>query len=259
MHAHNHTFRNTMLAALVVMASSAAIVQADWNIGDPYKMHYPQLPDMNGTDVAFTDGMLADDWLCTESGPVSDIHLWVSWKDDRIGQIQGIGVSIWSDEPASPTGAFSHPKDLLWQGTFGPGGPTQPGFTVRHWGDGLQGWLYPPTAYTPANHFGVWQVNIDPILDPFIQVQGTIYWLGVQMFVAPGDTGLPQPEVGWKTSRDHFNDDAVFAFVPGQWQELFEPPIFQESADLAFVITPEPTTLVLLGLGGLAALRRRGA
>ena len=79
---------------------------------------------------------------------------------------------------------------------------------------------------------------------------------------------------GWKTSgAQQFEDDAVWTDVPG----LFEPPFFQsppnvvptggwnplispftgESLDLSFVIVPEPVTMLLLGIGSVALIRRR--
>ena len=66
----------------VLFASCTAL--ADWNVGDPYKMHFPQLPDPGGWDVAFSDWVpqLADDWQCTETGPVDDVHIWYSWEGD---------------------------------------------------------------------------------------------------------------------------------------------------------------------------------
>ena len=76
-------------------------------------------------------------------------------------------------------------------------------------------------------------------------------------------------ELGWKTSPEHWNDDAVWAdyddsgIVP-VWHELRYPdghPRYGESMDLAFVITvPEPGTLVLLAtvcVGLLFVWRRR--
>ena len=46
---------------------------ADWAPGDGHKMHFPQLPDPEGLDVNFTTPkFLADDWLCTGTGPVED-------------------------------------------------------------------------------------------------------------------------------------------------------------------------------------------
>src|SRR5262245_12758426 len=77
------------------VASPAPVVRADWNQGDPFKMHYPQLPELTSTglDVLATaqgpgsaspSKILADDWLCTFTGPVSDIHIWGSWLNDRL-------------------------------------------------------------------------------------------------------------------------------------------------------------------------------
>jgi hypothetical protein len=65
----------------------------------------------------------------------------------------------------------------------------------------------------------------------------------------------------------HWNDDAVMG-IPNptggpdtSWLELTypysTPPWLGESVDFAFVVTPEPGTVVLLGLGGLSVLRRR--
>ena len=80
--------------------------------------------------------------------------------------------------------------------------------------------------------------------------------------------GYQGPRIGWKTTLQdlEFNDDAVFAEDPaggvGNWQELWEyGDIGGRSLDMAFVITPEPGTLVMLfGAGLIAALtllRRR--
>ncbi len=70
-------------------------------------MHYPQLPDPGGWDVVFST-WLADDWQCTETGPVSDIHFWVSWKNDFPGAINRVSVKIYSNDPCGP-GGYSDP------------------------------------------------------------------------------------------------------------------------------------------------------
>ncbi len=62
--------------------------QCGWQSGDPHKMHFPQLPDVEGWDVDVTyANILADDWKCSETGPVEDIHFWYSWLGDKIGII----------------------------------------------------------------------------------------------------------------------------------------------------------------------------
>jgi hypothetical protein len=239
------------VVGVIAVCIIAAPTRADWNLGDPYKMHYPQLPDPQGWDVNATfPKVLADDWKCTETGPVGDIHFWGSWRHDQQYPIQSIHVSIHSDVPADPAIGYSHPGDLLWQRDFFPGQ-----WTERRWGTGDQGWLDPNTgeAVRP-DHFGIWQYNIVDIPDPFTQKRGTIYWLDISVKLPAGVA----PWWGWKTSLQHFNDDAVWSdFVSPTvpWRELRDP-FTGQSLDLAFVITPEPASLALLGLGGLTMLRR---
>jgi len=242
--------------AAVMVASGA---RTDWDPGGPSKMHYPQLPDPQGWDVAFTtwvEGVeipvqLADDWKCAATGPVSDIHFWVSWEGDRVGAIAGVWTGIYSNVPVGPQG-YSEPGELLWENHFQPGQ-----FLVRQYDEGPQGWYEPlEPDVVPDDHMLIFQVNIDRVPDPFIQREGEIYWLALQIPALNG-------EVGWKTSLDHWNDDAVIRLAvpnggPEPWHELHDP-VTGESLDLAFVITPEPATLALMGLGAaaLAARRRR--
>lgn len=78
-------------SALACVALLAAPAIADWHPGDGHKMHFPQLPDENGWDVNASGGIcLADDWMCSETGPVSDIHFWGSWKHGLEGRIANI-------------------------------------------------------------------------------------------------------------------------------------------------------------------------
>ncbi|MCP4902422.1 MAG: PEP-CTERM sorting domain-containing protein, partial [bacterium] len=63
---------------------------------------------------------------------------------------------------------------------------------------------------------------------------------------------------GWKTSQDHWNDNAVWEVSNGVYAPLSDPLAQPPTPlDMAFVITPEPTTLGLLALGGLVVLKRR--
>lgn len=211
----------------------------DWNPGDDYKMHFPQLPDPFGWDVdaTYVEGVfpyncLADDWMCSESGPVSDIHFWGSWFNDIIGTIIAFNVAIATDIPVDPPSIlYSRPGITLWERTFYPG----EWIVAGPW-EGPQGWYDRGEGfYLPDNHVLYWQYNIEHIEDPFIQEAGTIYWLSISAIILPDP---PQPRWGWKSSLNHWNDDAVHGYwYELDWVELYEPPLFETSLDLAFVIT----------------------
>lgn len=94
--------------------------------------------------------------------------------------------------------------------------------------------------------------------EAFWQEEGTIYWL--EFAVQTPHEGQTTSKLGWKESADHWNDDAVYRDpFTEDWYELFDP-VTGTSMDLAFVITPEPSSLVLLMImfAGLTFIRRRG-
>ena len=43
--------------SIAVMLLAGTNVLADWEPGDPHKMHFPQLPNPMGCDVSFKDGL----------------------------------------------------------------------------------------------------------------------------------------------------------------------------------------------------------
>ncbi len=264
--------RAFVLAAVLVLVLSV-VASADWDEGEPYKwVQYPDL-EPTGIDVNATfPYVLADDFLCTQTGPITDIHIWGSWLNDYLpyGNPSDVlfTLSIHSDIPAeaSPTG-YSMPGELLWLMDF-----DQDMFQVRVWADGLQeGWLDPPEMYNPWGDTVCWQYNF--IIDETVafRQEGSeenpiVYWVDVQ--ARPAD---PDAYFGWKTSIDHWNDDAVWGEgeEPNifEWWELRYPgehPWYPESIDLAFVITgegggpetfdcgdaPDPTYPTLLANGG---------
>jgi hypothetical protein len=250
--------KQTKLIAAVLAAAAFLIApaRADWNPGDSYKMHFPQLPNPVGWDVAVgtvsppPPAAVADDWQCTETGPVSDIHIWFSMRGDAQPNPSLMAFTIWSDIPQAGSN-FSHPGTLLWNQVFSP-----TDYTIRPYGSGDQGYYDPNNGIVlPNDHFTTWQLNLSITNNAFVQQQGDIYWLGVNFQPTWGD-------VGWKTSLDHFNDDAVWWDFAGQsWRDLRDPLIGQ-SMDMAFVITtvPEPGSVALLlvgaGIFGLRRLRR---
>jgi hypothetical protein len=245
----------SLLLAALLPALCGLTARGDWDVGDPFKMHYPQLPDPNGWDIFFLGESfeVADDWLCTATGPVEDLHFWYSARGDNYLGITSVTASIYSNNPQGP-GGFSIPAELLWSRTF-----LQGQFVERLVGTGTQGFAEPvngPGGWVLNDHNNYYQLNITEIDQPFVQEQGTIYWLGLWV-TAPQST-----ELGWKTSLDKFEDDAVFRDPTGAWIELVDPVTLQ-SLDMAFVITPEPTGLasmvVAAASGGFLYRRRRRA
>ncbi|MCK4460883.1 MAG: hypothetical protein KAW46_03715, partial [candidate division Zixibacteria bacterium] len=175
-----------------------------WEPGDGHKMHFPQLPDENGWDVnGSLPIILADDWICSETGPVKDIHWWGSWKDGFEGQISGFALSIHRDIPADPPQIpWSRPGEIIWQKVVTDFNPQQINpFT-------LEGWYDPLTQLVlPDNHSQYFQYNVYlGEEDWFMQDSGTIYWLNISAGPIDAVEGL----WGWKTSIEHFNDDGVW-------------------------------------------------
>src|SRR5262245_49515491 len=98
----------SLIDGTAAVVAGTAVARADWSPGDPFKMHYPQLPDPNGIDIkASYPKILADDWRCTETGPVSDIHIWGSWFNDLKFTGAYIHASIHLDVPAGPNNPYS--------------------------------------------------------------------------------------------------------------------------------------------------------
>ena len=225
----------TLLMALVFLGGLFPVaVTADWDEGEPHKMHWPQLPDPMGWDVnATAPQSLGDDWQCAETGWVKDIHFWGSWMNDIVGTIQSFTLSIYTNDPGVPGQSPSKPNQLLWRTVV-----TQ--FVVREMAPSPQGWFDPIEPYfIPDNHVRYFQYNIDLPQDKwFYQVQDTIYWLVVSANVVE-----PEPRWGWKSTMPdlQFLDDAVWSNAQSPWQEMHTPPNYEVSLDLAFVITGEPS------------------
>ncbi len=225
---------------------------ADWDPGDPAK--WVQMPDPTGYDVNFTnysapiDTLLADDWECSVTNYVDSIHIWISFREDNVPDdptgyfgIEYVHLSIHTDIPAGVQGPFSLPGELLWQKDIYP-----PNFTVRWYDIGEQGWYDPfqlPHLIIEGDHFNYFQINICAGPDAFLQ-EGTpeipiIYWLDAGIKIKDEYQEM-NVEIGWKTSLDHWNDDAVYwDFVLPGWFPLPDPglhPPYENQLDLAFVL-----------------------
>ncbi|MFW6155092.1 MAG: PEP-CTERM sorting domain-containing protein [Planctomycetota bacterium] len=279
-----HTAGRMLIVMAVLGLVSPAL--ADWDPGDPHKMHRAQLPDLEvGLDVL--DGLmmpsgttpryakfLADDFRCSQTGPITDLHIWGSWLGDNHPMIdipKTFGVAIFSNVPAdqSPT-SYSRPGERLWSARLQP--------TERLYADADEAFFDPNLNEIIGDDTRALQYNFDiPADEAFVQNEGRIYWLGATLLgdfngdrlVDSTDEAI-WPDLapfayGWKTSKDHFQDDAVWTEIdpygphaPAQpeWNRLIDPRT-GEGLDLSFVITPEPTTLSLMGLAGLMLIRRK--
>jgi hypothetical protein len=279
----------TLIVLLGVVMFPGVPAQADWDPGKPAK--YVQLPDLSINPTGAVTGMdinatwrlgtavppqpsfpfvkvLADDFPCTTTGPITDIHVWGSWLEDRFNPNTTFHLSIHADVPAGPNNPYSHPGEVLWKQDFSPNS-----YRSRIYATAQELFFDPNELGIMGRDTQVWQYNFAiPAAAAFVQ-QGTatrpmVYWLDVQAVV-------PGPEVfGWKTAdpnlSPHFGDDAVFADsnlplsmggvligpapAPVFWRDMLYPaghPYAGKSIDQAFVITtiPEPGTLVLLDCG----------
>ncbi|MFH1501934.1 MAG: FlgD immunoglobulin-like domain containing protein [Candidatus Eisenbacteria bacterium] len=240
--------KTSSILVVTVILAIAVTASAHWDESMPAK--WVQFPDLapTGMDVNCTEAdpnyILADDFLCTETGRITDIHIWGSWFHDQYpdgdpGWVY-FTLSLHEDIPdtLSPTG-YSMPGNVLWVRSF-----DAHEFQLQPWATDLQeGWFNPPQDYDPFGDTVCWQYNFAiPETAAFLQ-QGTeekpkVYWLDVQAY-------SPDPYCwfGWKTSLDHWNDDGVYGYGVepyfGPWYELIYPLGHQmelESIDLAFVI-----------------------
>jgi len=222
-----------LVCTLLIAAGTIAV--ADWDPEDGHKMHWPQTPDPNGWDVYCTAGLtqwpwivLADDWECPESGWIKDIHIWGSWYNDFVGEIDHFVIGIANNIPGPP---YSKPGDTLIE------------WEIYDWVErgpfnGNQGWYWCfEPWWEPDNHQLYWQYNF--FLDEedwFWQEAGTIYWLFVSAVVK--EEPAEQPLWGWKSTTEdlHFMDDGVWAI----WYDLYWIPLEYPTGmtmDLAFVVT----------------------
>jgi len=229
---------------------------------------WEQTPDLGetGIDVNASDPyILADDFLCEAPGRLTRIDIWGSWLGDYIPfNADPLAVdfmlSIHEDIPASesPTG-YSMPGEVLWYQLI-PAGM----FTAEVYQGGImEGWMDPPDLYQFPADWTCWKYSFDLFPEEAFHQVGTpdsavVYWLDVKAI--PHDV---EALFGWKTTLDHWNDDAVWGEgmepYPGPWGELRYPPghaMQGQSIDLAFRIGMDYGTDVPSGGGVKVGLRQ---
>lgn len=245
---------------------------------DPQYVKWSQLPDMtaNGYDFSsetLVPSLVADDFLCDDIRPITDIHWWGSYYTSQpydmnsdhhtdpsfaVGTapvmpnvVSGFVITFYSDIPAGidPNMPYSHPGQVLCSSFVG----------MSQVATNLQGVIDRNSDGIIGNDGdeAVWQYNV--LLDnPFEQIPGTIYWISIQAVNNIGNS----IQWGWHESFEHWNDTAVQQGPAALWGLPYSVDWANlEVKDMAFELSiPEPATMALLG-GGLAIMgfsRKRG-
>jgi hypothetical protein len=212
---------------------------------DTVVIMYEQKPDPGGWDVNATESIiLADDFPCVMTGLIVGITLWGSWKENQVGVITNIHLSIHEDIPDPDGGGplYSKPGAELWSYDTLPN-------STNEQTNSLQSWLDPHVPDWNLDDHNRWfsyDITI-PDVDAFYQELGNIYWLDVQVTTIDGIWG-------WKTTKTHWNDDAVWGYWDGgnpdliEWHELRDPET-NESLNTAFGVftkeLPGPPTVTV--------------
>lgn len=216
----------------------------DWHEGDAFKMHWAQVPDKlkTGLDVDMYWTSLADDFRCTQNGPITQVHFWGSFQNDDLPQYSvdslAFVVNIYSNVVADTQTPWSRPGTLLWTCEI-------PAYSYDFHdvsGSVKKGWFDPVSlSYVPENEKRLFQYDIcfDETSDKlFVQKAGTIYWLEIQL---KHDENADYA-FGWATTKKQlqFNDKAVWHHPKYGWLAMTYPDGHDDEGkplDLAFVIT----------------------
>ena len=258
---------------LVVAAAFGGVASATLPPGTPLKWSQPPVPadpavpnvywGWDEPSVYTGPPRVADDWLCQTNVPVTDIHWWGSYVGwDGSGSRPLAPVAFWfgiyTDVPAVPGLAPSHPGDLVWQ------------YTSANYAEDFVGYDQDPRGSPIIDHTFQYTVYL-PQPEWFYQPPTSqVWWLSIAAVYPTGAT--PTNIWGWKTRPHYYGDDAVRLigqYLPGQepgasWQPIEYPT--GTSWDMAFELStvPEPGSLLALGSGlagllGCGLLRRRRA
>lgn len=160
--------------------------------------------------------ILADDFLCETSGPITGIDIWGSWFSDILPVDDATNVqftlSIHADIPAgSGATPYSRPGAVLWSERFAPGE-----FSVTKPPADVQSFYHPGNRWNFSNnHESVYRYRFDIGGDTAFRQTGTeqqpvVYWLSVQAYIIH-EQGYQPTRWGWKTSTEEWNDVAVYA------------------------------------------------
>jgi uncharacterized repeat protein (TIGR01451 family) len=216
----------------------------------PPGIKWLQKPDLTseGMDVLaraeWSKGtILGDDFLCTATGDVTMVRVWGSWANDLVDPNAQFLLGFCGDIPATEDN-FSRPEfsNVYYENFFGPAATGQavvPGqYRAQLYSYSDELFFNHGVSSDPWRDNQVWQYDFYLGQDNFTQTAGTVYWLCLSSFDMITDHDC---YFGWKTSTDHWNDDAVaidFSGGPGASESELRYPPYSEyagsSIDLAF-------------------------
>ncbi len=229
---------------LAVVCCSMAFAQGQIDKDFYYKV--TQMPDMtqSGWDILATEPIvLADDWICPDGNPITDIHWWgsyIGWQEDMrdpdLNLVQHPDVFKLSQHLDIPVGSV------------GANNYSYPGVQID--GDTAVFGSYSVQYYGTVDHGGVFEHVFEYtyiLPDYWYQQEGVIYWLDISaMFQEQTDYLW-----GWHTSDTANIDIAVVDDGSGAGWVPIDPT--GERHDLAFQISsvPEPGAMLLFMFGAV--------
>jgi hypothetical protein len=195
------------------------------------------------------DPLVADDYRCLGSMPVTSIHWWGSHygfvEPGTAPPVMPIGwkIGFWSNVPVGAVADYSYPEKLLWQVKV-PAGRVE----VEEVGTDFYHDFYPEdiayqyTLYLEPDEV-FWQGDF---LD---DTQDDVFWLSIAAIYPPDIADIPYPW-GWKTRPWSWMDDAVRFTFDGPLEPgiVLDPvyitpikdPLYNESFDVAFELDTDP-------------------
>ncbi len=233
------------MIAGIVLVGFCTVCPAHWKPSDGHKMHFPQTPDPAGWAVNLSHIAIADDFRCSQTGPITEIHFWISWRDNLIDEVPWWDVAIFADYEGRP-------GEKLWSFNDGV-------IAVEEKPQPQQGWVDLCQVVTsengsttvdcgnalleekPDNNSWCGLVNITNIQNPFIQEEGKVYWLVIYANVPHYDSLSYRPEVGWKTTDKNWNRLAHWTRRPMSSTQPWHPLPY----NMAFVINGPDTNELL--------------
>jgi hypothetical protein len=191
---------------------------------DDYKYHIkwnqpPEIIDANAPKLVLgwdelsdyrRRPVVADDWLCKDPRPVTDIHWWgsfIGWGQPYPPPIlpRAFHIGIWTNtpnpDPCDPT-TFSHPDHLIWENFCD-------NWVWNFFGYDKHPWEEPYDYKETCFQFNQ-LLSEDEWFYQEPDEPNTIYWLSIAAIYDPNDYNDPNfYPWGWKTRPHFFEDDAV--------------------------------------------------